>query len=139
MRRCPRESLIRDFTVSSGKVCFAAIWSWVSASPNASRSTPRRKALIACCRIAADCFECRVCSPSGGAFDTGAIPPRRTRQTVALLALNPNNPEVLAQVGWRIAYGRDWDEGMALVRQAIVHSIEAPHRYHMFREPGKNF
>jgi Flp pilus assembly protein TadD len=49
-----------------------------------------------------------------------------------LLALNPTNPEVLAQVGWRIAYTQDWNEGMALVRRAIDRSIKAPYWYHMF-------
>ena len=49
-----------------------------------------------------------------------------------LLALNPTNPEVLGQVGWRTAFARDWDEGIALVRQAIDRSIKAPWWYHMF-------
>jgi TolB-like protein len=49
-----------------------------------------------------------------------------------LLALNPTNPEVLAQVGWRTAYAVDWDRGMALVRRAIDRSIKAPYWYHMF-------
>lgn len=48
-----------------------------------------------------------------------------------LLSLNPANPEVLAQVGWRTAFGRDWDEGAALVQLAIERSIEAPEWYHL--------
>jgi TolB-like protein/Flp pilus assembly protein TadD len=48
-----------------------------------------------------------------------------------LLALNPTNPEVLAQVGWRTAFARNWDEGMALVREAIDRSIKAPEWYHL--------
>jgi TolB-like protein len=38
------------------------------------------------------------------------------------LALNPNNPELLAQLGWRVAFTRDWDEGVAMVRQALERS-----------------
>jgi tetratricopeptide (TPR) repeat protein len=30
-----------------------------------------------------------------------------------LLARNPTNPEVLGQIGWRTAFARDWDEGIA--------------------------
>lgn len=49
-----------------------------------------------------------------------------------LLALNPTNPEVLAQVGWRTAFASDWDKGIDLVRQAIDRSIVAPHWYYIF-------
>src|SRR5690606_28798522 len=35
------------------------------------------------------------------------------------LALNPNNPELLAQLGWRVAFTRDWDTGIAMIRQAV--------------------
>jgi TolB-like protein len=38
------------------------------------------------------------------------------------VTLNPNNPELLAQLGWRVAFTRDWDEGIAMVRQAIERS-----------------
>jgi tetratricopeptide (TPR) repeat protein len=38
------------------------------------------------------------------------------------VTLNPHNPELLAQLGWRIAFTRDWDEGIAMVRQAIERS-----------------
>ncbi|HSA80984.1 MAG TPA: hypothetical protein VLE23_09180 [Geminicoccaceae bacterium] len=38
------------------------------------------------------------------------------------LTLNPNNPELLAQLGWRVAFTRDWDEGIAMVGQAIERS-----------------
>jgi adenylate cyclase len=48
-----------------------------------------------------------------------------------LLALNPTNPHVLGQVGWRTARARDWDRGIALVRQSIDRSIKAPWGYHM--------
>jgi TolB-like protein len=49
-----------------------------------------------------------------------------------LLALNPTNPEVLFQVGWRTAFARNWDDGMALIRRAIDRSIQAPWGYHLF-------
>ena len=49
-----------------------------------------------------------------------------------LLSLNPINPHVLGQVGWRTAFAGDWDEGIALVRQSIDRSIKAPWGYHMF-------
>ena len=49
-----------------------------------------------------------------------------------LLALNPTNPEVLGQVGWRTAFAGQWDEGIALIRRAIDRSIRAPWAYQMF-------
>jgi adenylate cyclase len=48
-----------------------------------------------------------------------------------LLSLNPTNPHVLGQVGWRTARAGNWDEGIALVRQSIDRSIKAPWGYHM--------
>jgi TolB-like protein len=51
-----------------------------------------------------------------GALDEAEVVQRRAG------ALNPNNPELLAQLGWRIAFTRDWDEGIAMVRQAIERS-----------------
>jgi Flp pilus assembly protein TadD len=48
-----------------------------------------------------------------------------------LLSLNPTNPHVLGQVGWRTARAGNWDEGIALVRQSIDRSITAPWGYHM--------
>jgi adenylate cyclase len=48
-----------------------------------------------------------------------------------LLSLNPTNPHVLGQVGWRTARAGSWDEGIALVRQSIDRSINAPWGYHM--------
>jgi adenylate cyclase len=49
-----------------------------------------------------------------------------------LLALNPTNPHVIGQVGWRTALSGNWDEGIALVRESIDRSIEAPWGYHLF-------
>ena len=51
-----------------------------------------------------------------GEFDETETAQRRA------LALNPNNPELLAQLGWRSAFTRDWDDGIAMVRQAIERS-----------------
>jgi adenylate cyclase len=48
-----------------------------------------------------------------------------------LLSLNPTNPEVLAQVGWRTAFARNWDEGIALIQRAIDRSIKAPDYYYL--------
>jgi TolB-like protein len=48
-----------------------------------------------------------------------------------LLLLSPANPEVLAQVGWRTAFLGRWDEGVALLEQAIARSIRAPNWYHL--------
>lgn len=53
-----------------------------------------------------------------------------------LLAGNPNNPEVLAQVGWRTAFASDWDQGMILVGRAIERSILAPKWYHLIMALG---
>ncbi len=50
-----------------------------------------------------------------------------------LLSLNPTNPEVLAQVGWRTAFARDWDEGIALIQRAIDRSIKAPDYYYLIK------
>ena len=47
------------------------------------------------------------------------------------IALNPNNPESLAQLGWRLAVHGRWDEGRALLQGAISHSAVVPTWYHM--------
>jgi TolB-like protein len=49
-----------------------------------------------------------------------------------VLALYSTNPWVLGQIGWRVAFAGNWDEGIALVRQAIDRSIKAPWFFHMF-------
>jgi tetratricopeptide (TPR) repeat protein len=48
-----------------------------------------------------------------------------------LRSLHPTNPEVLFQVGWRTAFAEDWDEGIALVRQAIDRSINTSWAYYL--------
>jgi TolB-like protein len=47
------------------------------------------------------------------------------------IGLNPNNPEAWAQLGWRVAFARDWDEGIGLVRQATQQSMIGSGWYHM--------
>ncbi len=47
------------------------------------------------------------------------------------VALNPNNPEILAQLGWRLAFARDWDAGISLVRQATRQSMLHSGWYYM--------
>jgi TolB-like protein len=54
-------------------------------------------------------------------FYRGELDTAETVQRRAVM-LNPNNPELLAQLGWRIAFTRDWDAGIAMVRQAIERS-----------------
>lgn len=48
-----------------------------------------------------------------------------------LLSLNPTNPEVLAQVGWRTAFAYDWDEGIGYLKEAMVRSIKVPDWYRL--------
>jgi TolB-like protein len=48
------------------------------------------------------------------------------------VALNPNNPEALSQLGWRIAFARNWDEGIALARQAARLSMAQRGWYYLF-------
>jgi tetratricopeptide (TPR) repeat protein len=59
------------------------------------------------------------------AFDEAERAQRRA------VALNPNNPEALAQLGWRVAFARDWDEGIGLVRQATQQSMIGSGWYYM--------
>ncbi|NDV53017.1 hypothetical protein [Salipiger sp. PrR003] len=46
------------------------------------------------------------------------------------LALNPNDPESLHQLGWRLAVRGALKEGTEYIRQAILRSIDPPGRYH---------
>lgn len=46
------------------------------------------------------------------------------------LALNPNDPETLAQLGWRLAMRGRWDEGLGYLTQAISRSIDPPPWYY---------
>jgi tetratricopeptide (TPR) repeat protein len=48
------------------------------------------------------------------------------------LALNPNDPEILAQLGWRLAVRERWDEGLGYLGRAIDRTINAPGWYYTF-------
>jgi TolB-like protein len=47
------------------------------------------------------------------------------------LALNPHDPEILAQLGWRLAVRERWDEGLGYLSQAIDRTINPPGWYHI--------
>jgi TolB-like protein len=51
------------------------------------------------------------------------------RDQRAALALNPNDPDTMAQLGWRLAARGNWDEGIPLLRQAIDRTIDPPGWY----------
>jgi TolB-like protein len=46
------------------------------------------------------------------------------------LALNPNDPEILAQLGWRLAVRGRWDEGLGYLGRAIDRTISPPGWYY---------
>ena len=46
------------------------------------------------------------------------------------IALNPQNPESLAQLGWRLVVRGRWQEGNGLLQQAIERSVVVPNWYH---------
>ena len=45
------------------------------------------------------------------------------------LALNPNDPDTLAQLGWRLAARGNWDEGIPLLERAIERTVSPPGWY----------
>jgi TolB-like protein len=45
------------------------------------------------------------------------------------LALNPNDPDTLAQLGWRLAVRGRWDEGLGYAQRAIDRTISPPGWY----------
>ncbi|MEP5089893.1 MAG: hypothetical protein ABJR23_10755, partial [Paracoccaceae bacterium] len=47
----------------------------------------------------------------------------------AALALNPHDPEILAQLGWRLAVRGNMDEGVAFLEKAIARSANPPGWY----------
>ena len=53
------------------------------------------------------------------------------------VALGPNNPEVLAEFGMRLAFMGQWERGVALIDEAIAHNPEHPGWYHT--APALNF
>ena len=46
------------------------------------------------------------------------------------LELNPNDPETLHQLGWRLAVRGRFEEGVGYIREAIARSIDPPARYY---------
>ncbi len=48
-----------------------------------------------------------------------------------MLALNPNDPDLAADFGSRLAFSGDWDRGIALVHRAIDLAIDPPGTYYM--------
>lgn len=59
-----------------------------------------------------------------GNFDEGE---RIQRQA---LALNPNDPDTLAQLGWRLAVRGKFDEGIPFLSRAIERTVNPPGWYH---------
>ena len=47
-----------------------------------------------------------------------------------VIALNPNNPESLAQLGWRLVVHGRWEEGRKLLADAISLSVVVPNWYY---------
>jgi tetratricopeptide (TPR) repeat protein len=45
------------------------------------------------------------------------------------LALNPYDPDTLAQLGWRLAVRGDWDNGLPFLNEAIARSASPPGWY----------
>jgi tetratricopeptide (TPR) repeat protein len=48
------------------------------------------------------------------------------------VALNPNNPEPVMQLGWRLAFAGQWNEGMRLIRQVVERSQAGDGWHHLF-------
>ncbi|MFZ1428707.1 MAG: hypothetical protein WAS21_18285 [Geminicoccaceae bacterium] len=48
-----------------------------------------------------------------------------------MLALNPNDPDLAADFGARLAFTGDWETGMPLVHRAIDLAVEPPGTYYM--------
>jgi TolB-like protein/tetratricopeptide (TPR) repeat protein len=46
------------------------------------------------------------------------------------LALNPNDPEALAQLGWRLAVRGNWEDGLPALEMAIARSADPPGWYY---------
>ena len=61
-------------------------------------------------------------------FDAGDYA-RSERLLRRALALNPNNPETIAQLGWRLSVRGNWDEGIPLLNKAIARSASPPGWY----------
>jgi TolB-like protein/Tfp pilus assembly protein PilF len=58
-----------------------------------------------------------------GRFEESEVLQRRA------LALNPNDPDTMAQLGWRLAARGNWHEGIPLLERAIQRTISPPGWY----------
>ena len=63
------------------------------------------------------------------AFNNGDYANAERLQREAL-ALNPQDPEALAQLGWRLAARGNWDAGLPYLEQAIARSADPPGWYY---------
>ncbi|HVI19158.1 MAG TPA: hypothetical protein VM712_12305 [Gaiellales bacterium] len=61
-------------------------------------------------------------------FGTGGYDEAERLQRQAI-ALNPQNPESLAQLGWRLVVRGKWQEGNILLQQAVDRSVAVPNWY----------
>src|SRR3954453_14948109 len=61
---------------------------------------------------------------TGGEYDEAERVQRRA------IALNPDNPESLAQLGWRLVARGRWDEGATYLRDAVDRSVRVPVWYY---------
>lgn len=62
-------------------------------------------------------------------FDTGDFDRSEQLQRRAV-ELNPNDPETLAQLGWRLSVRGNWEEGIPLLTKAIDRSVNPPGWYY---------
>ena len=46
------------------------------------------------------------------------------------LALNPNDPDTLVELGWKLAFRGRWDEGLPYIERAIARTINPPGWYY---------
>jgi len=52
------------------------------------------------------------------------------REQRQALAINPNDPETLAQLGWQLAIRGRWDEGIPYLERAIARTVNPPGWYY---------
>src|SRR5262249_35831305 len=58
---------------------------------------------------------------------------RLTRQ---LVDLNPNDPEIMAQLGWRLSVRGNFEEGVPILKRAIDRTLNPPNWYFHFIAVG---
>jgi TolB-like protein len=135
-RECLDETVSRDPSYPDGwaMLAFAHLdeYRWYGFGPRYGRPEALDQALAAAQR-AKDLDPDNVTSLSAYAavqYYRGQFAEAESAQRRAV-ALNPNNPEMLAQLGWRLAFVRDWDAGISLVRQAARESMIHSGWYYM--------